>query len=56
MTMSIVCFFCLSSVGGSAELDHLAVDDGAREAFLHHLQHLLAVLPLLAADVGGEDR
>ena len=37
------------------QLDHRAVDDGAREAFLHHLQHLLAVFAFLAADVRSED-
>ena len=54
-TISIVCFFCLSSSGGVVEVDHLAVDARAQEPLLDHLGHLLLVLALLAGDVGRED-
>ncbi len=50
-TTSIVCFFCLASLGGSsASMCDLAVDDGAAEALRLQLAEQLEVLALAAAD------
>ena len=50
-----VVLLLLVESGRFSQLDHLAVDDGASETLLHHLQHLLAVFALLAADVWRQD-
>ena len=49
-TTSMVCFFCLSSLGGSSSPYGLAVDPGPREALGLELLEQLDVLPLAAAD------
>ena len=54
-TISIVCFFCLSSSGGSSRSTNFPSTRARRKPFLDHLGHLLLVLALLARHVGGED-
>ena len=52
-TTSIVCFFCLSSLGGSSQVVGLAVDAGTREALGLELAEQVDVLALAAPDTGA---
>ena len=49
------CLYFLSRIGGSVELDDLAVDPGPAEAFCGQLAEDLDVLTLAAADHRSED-
>ena len=53
-TTSMVCFFCFSSLGGSASWMRLAVDPGPAEALGLQAAEQLDVLALAAADHRGE--
>ena len=49
------CVFCGASSGGSFDVDHRAVDPGPQETGLADRLEHLRVLPLAAADQGGQD-